>query len=52
MFMNMLFNPIDINNILNELKNNRLIKIADKFNIYYNLNVMFVERQILNRQIK
>ena len=33
MFMNMLFNPIDINNILNELKNNKFSR--EKFNQFH-----------------
>lgn len=33
MFMNMMFNPIDINNILNELKNSKFSK--DKFNQFH-----------------
>ena len=33
MFMNMMFNPIDINNILNELKNSKFTK--DKFNQFH-----------------
>tara|TARA_B100001059_G_C17799909_1_gene565486 strand:- start:567 stop:1532 length:966 start_codon:yes stop_codon:yes gene_type:complete len=33
MFMNMLFNPIDINNILNELKTNKFSR--DKFNQFH-----------------